>query len=111
MSHTQYCLMFGYRLMAGIVNDSISNWTDHLFSFVKGVVAGGGRIDKPILKAGRAYHKYKAKRNCWPRVRGVAMNVSQNKSTLLSDSPRTGITVILNKSLEIFFKLLILVVD
>ena len=40
-----------------------------------GVVAGGGRIDKPILKAGRAYHKYKAKRNCWPRVRGVAMNV------------------------------------
>lgn len=39
-------------------------------------MAGGGRIDKPILKAGRAYHKYKAKRNCWPRVRGVAMNVS-----------------------------------
>merc|ERR1711874_406705 len=29
---------------------------------------------KPILKAGRAYHKYKAKRNCWPIVRGVAMN-------------------------------------
>lgn len=41
-----------------------------------GIVAGGGRIDKPILKAGRAYHKYKAKRNCWPHVRGVAMNVS-----------------------------------
>eukprot|EP00911_Craspedida_sp_UC1_P000390 UC1_evm4s297 len=39
-----------------------------------GLVAGGGRTDKPMLKAGRAYHKYKAKRNCWPRVRGVAMN-------------------------------------
>ncbi|XP_039251168.2 large ribosomal subunit protein uL2-like [Styela clava] len=39
-----------------------------------GVVAGGGRIDKPMLKAGTAYHKYKAKRNCWPKVRGVAMN-------------------------------------
>lgn len=39
-----------------------------------GIVAGGGRIDKPLLKAGRAYHKYKVKRNCWPRVRGVAMN-------------------------------------
>jgi len=39
-----------------------------------GIVAGGGRIDKPMLKAGRAYHKYKAKRNCWPKVRGVAMN-------------------------------------
>jgi large subunit ribosomal protein L8e len=39
-----------------------------------GIIAGGGRIDKPLLKAGRAYHKYKVKRNCWPRVRGVAMN-------------------------------------
>jgi len=39
-----------------------------------GLVAGGGRIDKPILKAGVAYHKYKAKRNSWPKVRGVAMN-------------------------------------
>ncbi|KAM7322185.1 hypothetical protein ACRRTK_019026 [Alexandromys fortis] len=41
---------------------------------VVGVVAGGGRIDKPIIKAGHAYRKYKAKRNCWPHVRGVAMN-------------------------------------
>jgi len=47
-----------------------------------GIVAGGGRIDKPILKAGRAYHKYKAKRNCWPKVRGVAMNVSTCLSLL-----------------------------
>merc|ERR1712150_95259 len=39
-----------------------------------GIVAGGGRIDKPLLKAGRAYHKYKVKRNCWPKVRGVCMN-------------------------------------
>ncbi|WFD07351.1 60S ribosomal protein L2 [Malassezia vespertilionis] len=39
-----------------------------------GVVAGGGRIDKPLLKAGRAFHKYKVKRNSWPRTRGVAMN-------------------------------------
>jgi len=39
-----------------------------------GVVAGGGRIEKPMLKAGRSFHKYRAKRNSWPRVRGVAMN-------------------------------------
>jgi large subunit ribosomal protein L8e len=39
-----------------------------------GIVAGGGRIDKPLLKAGRAYWKYKPKRKCWPVVRGVAMN-------------------------------------
>jgi len=39
-----------------------------------GIVAGGGRIDKPILKAGVSFHKYKAKRHAWPKVRGVAMN-------------------------------------
>jgi large subunit ribosomal protein L8e len=39
-----------------------------------GIIAGGGRIDKPMLKAGRAYHKYKVKRNSWPKVRGVCMN-------------------------------------
>ena len=39
-----------------------------------GVVAGGQRTDKPLLKAGHAYWKNKAKRNRWPKVRGVAMN-------------------------------------
>jgi large subunit ribosomal protein L8e len=39
-----------------------------------GLIAGGGRTDKPILKAGRAFHKYRVKRNEWPKVRGVAMN-------------------------------------
>ena len=39
-----------------------------------GQVAGGGRTEKPMLKAGAAYHKYKVTRNCWPKVRGVAMN-------------------------------------
>ena len=39
-----------------------------------GIVAGGGRVDKPMLKAGTAHHKFKVKRNCWPKTRGVAMN-------------------------------------
>jgi len=39
-----------------------------------GIISGGGRIDKPILKAGNSYWKYKAKRHAWPKVRGVAMN-------------------------------------
>ena len=39
-----------------------------------GIVAGGGRIDKPLLKAGNAYHKMQGKRAIWPRVRGVCMN-------------------------------------
>ena len=51
---------------------------------VVGVVAGGGRIDKPLLKAGAAYHKYKVKRNCWPKVRGVAMNVSTLSSVVMT---------------------------
>lgn len=33
-----------------------------------GIVAGGGRTDKPMLKAGRAFHKYRVKRNEWPKV-------------------------------------------
>jgi len=39
-----------------------------------GIVAGGGRVDKPILKAGNQYHKFKAKKNIWPRVKGLCMN-------------------------------------
>jgi large subunit ribosomal protein L8e len=40
-----------------------------------GVIAGGGRTERPILKAGNQYYKFKAKgRKLWPIVRGVAMN-------------------------------------
>eukprot|EP00494_Astrolonche_serrata_P031662 UN31931 len=38
---------------------------------VVGIVAGGGRLDKPMMKAGNSYHKFRVKRNCWPKVRGV----------------------------------------
>ncbi|MCI2414616.1 MAG: 50S ribosomal protein L2 [Candidatus Aramenus sp.] len=40
-----------------------------------GTVAGGGVTDKPLLKAGNNYWKYKVKAKKWPTVRGVAMNV------------------------------------
>ncbi|MBN1324245.1 MAG: 50S ribosomal protein L2 [Methanotrichaceae archaeon] len=39
-----------------------------------GVVAGGGRTEKPLVKAGKSYHKYRSKAKKWPIVRGVAMN-------------------------------------
>lgn len=39
-----------------------------------GLVAAGGRTDKPILKAGNQFHKFKRQRKKWPQVRGVAMN-------------------------------------
>ncbi len=39
-----------------------------------GVVAGGGRTEKPFVKAGNKHHKMKSRGTKWPRVRGVAMN-------------------------------------
>lgn len=39
-----------------------------------GVIAGGGRTDKPFVKAGKKYHKLKTRAAKYPRVRGVAMN-------------------------------------
>ncbi|MEA1985453.1 MAG: 50S ribosomal protein L2 [Euryarchaeota archaeon] len=40
-----------------------------------GIVAGGGRVDKPFLKAGKKYHKLKTRAAKYPRVSGIAMNV------------------------------------
>jgi len=39
-----------------------------------GVVAGGGRTEKPFVKAGNKYHKMRARGTKYPTVRGVAMN-------------------------------------
>lgn len=39
-----------------------------------GRVAGSGRLEKPLTKAGVAYYKAKAKRRYWPNVCGQSMN-------------------------------------
>lgn len=39
-----------------------------------GVASGQGRIDKPILKAGKKYYVKKAKSKLWPRTSAVKMN-------------------------------------
>ena len=39
-----------------------------------GVVAGGGRTEKPFVKAGKKYHKMKTRAAKYPIVSGVAMN-------------------------------------
>ncbi len=39
-----------------------------------GCAAGGGRQDKPFLKAGAKYHYMKKRRRHYPGLRGVAMN-------------------------------------
>jgi large subunit ribosomal protein L2 len=40
-----------------------------------GIVAGGGRSEKPFVKAGKKFHKIKSQAQKWPRVKGVCMNV------------------------------------
>lgn len=39
-----------------------------------GVVAGAGRTDKPIVKAGKKFHIKKTKSKLWPRTSAVKMN-------------------------------------
>lgn len=39
-----------------------------------GIAAGGGRKEKPYLKAGTMWHHTRAKARKWPVVRGAAMN-------------------------------------
>lgn len=41
---------------------------------IVGVPAAGGRLEKPLYKAGKSFHKTKAGRKNWPVVRGVAMS-------------------------------------
>ena len=42
---------------------------------VIGVIAGAGRLEKPVLKAGKKYHIKKSKSKLWPRTSAVKMNV------------------------------------
>lgn len=39
-----------------------------------GTIAGGGRIFKPFVKAGRKFYKMKARNKLWPRTSAVKMN-------------------------------------
>lgn len=55
-----------------------------------GIVAGGGRTDKPLLKASRAKHKFAVKRNSWPKTRGVAMNPVDHPHGGVSHGPFPG---------------------
>ena len=42
---------------------------------VIGVISGSGRLEKPLLKAGKMYHIKKAKNKLYPRTSAVKMNV------------------------------------
>lgn len=40
-----------------------------------GTIAGSGRLDKPLIKAGKKHHMSKARNKLWPRTSAVKMNV------------------------------------
>jgi large subunit ribosomal protein L2 len=39
-----------------------------------GIVAGGGRLEKPFVKAGNMFKQMKSKNRYWPKMTGAAMN-------------------------------------
>jgi large subunit ribosomal protein L2 len=45
---------------------------------VIGVVAGGGRLEKPFLKAGNKYKKMRARNKLYPKVCGISMNAADH---------------------------------
>lgn len=62
-----------------------------------GVVAGGGRVEKPFLTAGKRYFAMKAKNKLWPQVAGLSMNAvdhpfggSRNKKGKPTIAPRNA---------------------
>lgn len=75
-----YAIVIGHDLETGKTRIKLPSGSKKSISSnaraTVGVVAGGGRNDKPLLKAGRAFFKAKSKRNNWPRTRGVAMSMS-----------------------------------
>ncbi|MBM3233851.1 50S ribosomal protein L2 [Candidatus Pacearchaeota archaeon] len=50
-------------------------WFDEKCRATIGIVAGQGRLEKPIIKAGKKWHMMKAKNKLWPRTSAVKMNV------------------------------------
>ena len=71
---------------SGVVNKTIGDYVFVLMPSKKekkfnkkcrvviGIIAGSGRLDKPILKAGKQFHIKKTKSKLWPRTSAVKMN-------------------------------------
>lgn len=67
-----YGLIVAHNTEAGISRVKLPSGAKKIISSrcraMVGQVAGGGRTEKPLLKAGVSFHKNKAKKNRWPRV-------------------------------------------
>jgi large subunit ribosomal protein L2 len=62
-----------------------------------GVLASGGRRDKPLLKGGKMFHMTRSKAKYWPIVRKVAMNVINHPFGGNSGAPGKPATVSRNR--------------
>ncbi len=62
----------------GIVTITMPSKKDKKFSELcratVGIVAGDGRLEKPIMRAGKQYYIMKSKSKLWPRTSAVSMN-------------------------------------
>ncbi|MCS7106150.1 MAG: 50S ribosomal protein L2 [Candidatus Aenigmarchaeota archaeon] len=58
-----------------------------------GVPAGGGRVEKPFVKAGKKFYAMKARGKLWPRVKGVVMSPVDHPYGGKSHRPRPSKTV------------------
>jgi len=50
-------------------------WLDENCRATIGIIAGAGRLEKPIVKAGNRHYLMKARNKLWPRTSAVKMNV------------------------------------
>jgi len=50
-------------------------WLDENCRATVGIISGQGRLEKPLLKAGKKYYIMKSKGKLWPRTSAVKMNV------------------------------------
>jgi len=49
-------------------------WINEKCRATIGIIAGQGRLEKPIIKAGNMWHKMKARNKLWPRTSPIKMN-------------------------------------
>jgi large subunit ribosomal protein L2 len=73
----------GYALISKIIGDDVfivmPSKKEKKFNgkcrAIIGEVAGSGRLDKPIVKAGKSFYIKKTRNKLWPRTSAVKMNV------------------------------------
>ena len=63
------------RRVSIILPSKKEKWFNENCRATIGIIAGHGRLEKPIMKAGRKYHLMRAKGKLWPRTSAVKMNV------------------------------------